>query len=696
MAKGKFKRNRSSPFQKGHILFYRRGRFQKRKDNGAKSVRRLTEPEFNSTVRTDDKGVIACYTEKGKVIQSKVLRPAPAPPSYWTIYNEQKSEGNNDTYAFVHRGRDAYMWVTEVRSHDRANPSCEGYLNWYEDKCEQRANVWAVVLKCPCCRYVSEKYKLYREVYSNKRGRRYADANLGVQVGLAKQGIGPSGLREIMCSMGATPPSLKSLQKGANQVNPKIVSANQKDMKQRMANLRTLNVKRGLPHDAPINIEADATYNNRLNSGVGKTPYQPATQASYLVAENVTSERQIICANTYSKICSCRKRNILGVIQHGTGCPANLPHDAVIGNEGRYMKDAVGQINDQGLAVEHVTLDGDSNANAAARDILQPNDPGREVKVLRCSRHLTATLKSDLKNSRFSDTMFPGQTKDERSKAQARFAQDFGGRCTAEFKAITDKHKGDVPTIKNKCSYVIDAMISCYQGNCEQCKQHSFICSGNEKTWRRPYLRSSHKYGELEAFINPDEDDRHRLRQCLSRRLGPAAVEGTFLNSDQNKCEAANRGLSKGLPKHITWRRNFPGKAHACIHSMNNKPGTSIAQLCEVVGAAISPGSNVTRALEGMDKSWNKNSQRKKSSQYKMARARSRDQKYKSYDDKLAISCYSHGQADKSQVDDQVDKDCYNQRQRRQRAQTSTTLLDHSYLVAGTSGTEHNYFKKDQ
>ena len=37
-------------------------------------------------------------------------------------------------------------------------------------------------------------------------------------------------------------------------------------------------------------------YNNNLFSGVGKTPYQPATQCSYNVAENVTIK------NMYSRL----------------------------------------------------------------------------------------------------------------------------------------------------------------------------------------------------------------------------------------------------------------------------------------------------------------------------------------------------------------------------------------------------------
>ena len=52
-----------------------------------------------------------------------------------------------------------------------------------------------------------------------------------------------------------------------------------------------------------VNIQADGCYNNALYSGVGKTPFQPSTQAIYLFAENETDRNQIINLQTISKLC---------------------------------------------------------------------------------------------------------------------------------------------------------------------------------------------------------------------------------------------------------------------------------------------------------------------------------------------------------------------------------------------------------
>ena len=44
-------------------------------------------------------------------------------------------------------------------------------------------------------------------------------------------------------------------------------------------------------------------YNNPLYSGVGETPFQPATQTVYSIAENVTNKHQIIKVVPKNKIC---------------------------------------------------------------------------------------------------------------------------------------------------------------------------------------------------------------------------------------------------------------------------------------------------------------------------------------------------------------------------------------------------------
>ena len=62
------------------------------------------------------------------------------------------------------------------------------------------------------------------------------------------------------------------------------------------------------------------------------------------------------------------------------------------------------------------------------------------------------------------------------------------------------------------------------------------------------------------TFLTPTEKDIERLRECMDMRFGTKAIEKTYLNRTQNKSEAANRGLSKSLPKHMEFRRNARGE----------------------------------------------------------------------------------------------------------------------------------------
>lgn len=691
--------SRHTTFKKNHGVLYRESKSSPFKvGKPSKTGKRLTTEEFVKSVDVSETGSLATRNEEGEVSETLLLRPSPGEGHYWESYNKQESGGNQDTYMIIHQQKCSDMWNAEFPTHISASrqgrrPPCDGKLAWDESS-EKRGLVWAAVLKCSTCGYKSKKYKLYDEIDSGSRGRKWARPNAGIQVGLAHLGLASTGLREIMSSVNMVPPSTTGLQKSANKINSILVDTNKKDMKKRLSKLKELNKRKGLSPNTPINIEVDGTYNNRLNSGVGKTPMQPASQATYLVAENTTTRKDIVHVGTYSKICTC-KRNQEGVLQHRQDCTANLSQDAVIGNEGQYLHNAVADINSQDVSIRYITMDGDSNANAAATNILQSTNPDVEVVTLRCTRHLTRTLEREIKKSKFSADMFPGKNKADRERAQARFADDVGDRCQAEYNAVFDKHRGDLTTMKNKCSYISESIIECYKGNCTLCKHHSFVCQPPKNKWKRSYLDSTIYKRE---FINPSEQDEILLRKCLGIRFDPKSVSKTFLNTNQNKCEAANRGLMKGIPKHITFARNYKGRAHACVHAMNNGPGTSLSEMCAAVGAPIAPNSYVTQALQRMDEVKEQRKKYQKSKKYKQRRVLIRKAKYMRYDHNKAQECYSTGLADKDMICQRTPTQEntaveYNMRDRRQRLRTSTHILDHNYLVSAAPTNEHNYFK---
>lgn len=637
---------RSIGFHQGHEAAFKRSvNIVDQSDNPPSKFIRLSNEDFILNTDQMPTGSIHVRDAAGICTGAKLLRPRSGEVSFFTQSGVSAKDRHITTNILVHKEKTAELWNFSFKAHKLRNPKCDGDLKWDKDQCKQWGMSWVMALMCTECTYISSPKRLYEEVVTGKKGRRAAAPNIGIQVGLARQGISNSGLADILSATDTVPPSLPGMQKSANKVNSLIIKEGRKDLKHQINHLRDINKLKGLPENSPINIEGDCTYNNRLCSGVGKTPMQPATQATYITAENVTKAKKIIAVKTNNKLCVC-KRNGKNE-QHQNGCSANLEPSAVIGNEGNYLKECISDINDGGLMVQHVTLDGDSNAASAASEVKQP-DKNIELKVLRCSRHLTRNLEKEVTKQNFSNHMFFGGTGIKKDQARNRFALDLGDRCQAEFERAFAENRNDLLALKNKVSYVPDAILNCYQGDCTLCKKHSFVCHGGKFSWPRPYLNTCEAYKGLKCFISPTEDDLNSLRKIINMRLGVKAMKQTYLNTNQNKCEATNRGLVKAIPKHITFARNYPGRVHAAVHSMNNGPGVSLIRLCKAAGAPINLKSCVVNILQKKDHIVTKNKLRQISYEYKLRRSINRQRKYKMYDAKKAAECYHKGRGSKS------------------------------------------------
>ncbi|CAG2248093.1 unnamed protein product [Mytilus edulis] len=195
-----------------------------------------------------------------------------------------------DTYRLVHLQKSSEMWNESFRQHLSKRPTCKGNLQWNTHKEEQRGFVWRATLNCDNCNFISKKYKLYKEVQTTKKGPKPAAINYGMQVGLSQVSMGSSGLRKILLSGNIPAPSTKGMQNSANKVNEKIEIQNVADMADIRTELKTINKMRGHP-ESHIDVEGDGCYNNPLYSGIGKTPFQPATQSCYVVVENMTDKK---------------------------------------------------------------------------------------------------------------------------------------------------------------------------------------------------------------------------------------------------------------------------------------------------------------------------------------------------------------------------------------------------------------------
>ena len=111
------------------------------------------------------------------------------------------------------------------------------------------------------------------------------------------------GLRALFLSADIPVPSCSAMQNAGIYVSKTTVQVNETDMQERRQKLLNLNKIRGFNESHPISVSGDARYNNRLESGVGKAPFRPATQNVYCISENETPNKGIISFNIDNMLC---------------------------------------------------------------------------------------------------------------------------------------------------------------------------------------------------------------------------------------------------------------------------------------------------------------------------------------------------------------------------------------------------------
>ena len=584
-----------------------------------------------------------------------VLRPRKTTQVIDRKYREYLNEvgefsvinGNNSNlYGLLHLDKTTEFFNDANRQHRHHNFGCIGGLVWDYPRCINRGVCKEMNLKCDTCSFKTEYPRpLYHYDSTSVKGRPAAAPNKSLQVALARQGIGPKGLIDLIHGMHMEAPALSGLYKSGAQTTDILVDANQKDMGTKLEEVQQTNVRMGRPKNL-ISLEADGMYNNPISSGVGKTPFQAASQATFLGVENVTRNKYIVHAGTYNKLChSCSNKG-----QHDhVNCTRNLNPQDTIGNEGLYLKNAVNDINAQDCYVTHVTLDGDSNANKVARTLSQKGKSRElveEIEVHRCVRHLSQSVRQQIRNLTLSKNAFPAaKTAEQRAVIQKRFALDIVLRCNAEATSIVKAHVGDKASIQEEFRFVPDYVLSCYMGDCTECLQRSRICT-RKKPWHRPYLSTMKTIVVTRDLLEPSDSDLTSLRQCLEKRFNTKSLS-IYLNKTTNKSEGTNRAILKSVPRHITFSRCFPGRVHAAVHSVNNKSGLSMLKLCRAVGATL-PDQLVPR-LKKSDKRDDYIKAYKKSCPYKQKQCQKRHEMYELYDNKKEKMHYNKFMVDKSE-----------------------------------------------
>lgn len=525
------------------------------------------------------------------------------------------------------------MWNNGFREHARKYPDCDGVLLCDLDGEEKRGFSTRLSLACSKCKFKSNRFSLYEEIETGRAGRKASKLDTSVHVGLSQTPISHTGIRKIFLSGNIQVPVSSSLQRRSNIVLDKVQKVNKTDMQKRRNEIVEINALRGKENPHAIKMQSDGVYNNPLYSGVGRTPFQPATQTIYSGAENETEKHSILAINVKNKLCS--KHSSLDVNkdsgrlhdQCNEMCSANIPMVKSIGDEYTWARELLMDLKSDGIEVEHIVTDPDSSAYKAAQDLYEQGETQTEPEHFIDTRHLSDNSRKTVKRNKSILKLMPGTTEKGKQKLLDNFAVDLAERCNKELSMAVKFYAGDFPKVKNRISHIVDVIAKCYMGNHTECKKKSFACNGFKGLWLtgRPFLPVTFK-------ITYSKQHLEALRPMINKRLGPKELDKTRLNMNTNFIEGFNRSLRRSLPSNVTYKRNVSGRAHAAVHSVNCGPGESILELCSALHCEIPVGSSAYKSLKNIQKYDIRRKEHKKSSKYKAFRAEKRLKLYKLYE----------------------------------------------------------------
>ncbi|CAG2226741.1 unnamed protein product [Mytilus edulis] len=525
-------------------------------------------------------------------------------------YKDTDTQCVNDTKpAVLLRPRDTAPKIPKTKKSAKKNQS--GIWN-------EKKSLDLLIVRRQCVTNATinqESSNCKRRSANQKPGRKAAKINVSAQAALSQTPLGYTGLRKIVLGCNMPAPSASGLQKRANKVLPEIININKEDMKARRKQLIEINTLRGRKDPGSVSLQADGAYNNAIYSGIGKTPFQPATQVVYSVAEAETEDKSIIGVVCKNKLCSIHP--IKSGEKCTSSCSSNLTFMKSIGDEYTWAKEALQDLASDGIEAKHLTTDPDSSAYRAADDLYLENTTSTEPEHFLDTRHFSNNHRKNIKNNKELGEIMPAE------------------RCQSEFTQAMEKYGGDFTKVKNKISFTVDAIPACYTGNHELCRRHSFVCKGGKKFWlsNRAFLPNSFKIRKLDENLNA-------IRKCVLYRLSPSALKKTRLNLNTQKVEGFNRSLRRSLPKNVTYTKNFEGRVHSAIHSVNLGPGESLLVICKQLGAEISPGSAAEKELKAIQKTDRMQKAYKKSMKYKKERSNTRKHLYKIYEKHQEEKCY--------------------------------------------------------
>ena len=573
MAKGKFKKKRWG-FQPGHQPYV--------------VERSSAEREKRSYVRPNGLLQLQDGNERENCA---FLRPKSTESLVDRFAKMNLPDAERQSYRIMQMERVAELFGRSYSEHRTQSPNCSKFLQWDFAREKQRGLVWIESLKCTSCGYESTPEKLYTEVdVPGQRGRRAAQPNLGIHVGLSHTELSVTGLSHLLNSINIPSPSFSAMQSAANKVGTLLVEENCTSMRRLRASVNEVAGEK-------LKLSMDGRYNNPPRTAAGNTPFQAATQVVHLTAEDNTKERLILDVNCGNKLCHRGQLLAQGGFApcpNHDGCTANLELDAPIGNETEMATRAILNLTQSGMQPSQICTDGDTSAATAANILFENGRIPHLPTIQLDTRHFSRSQRRYIQRAKFSAAVFPGRTATAKKWFLHRLADDLPSRCHAEHVAAVEQFRGHPEELTRAMEQTRRAITTCYTAKHEECKLHSRVCAGEvDNNW----LKCSQYLTPGFAMSLSCEADRRMMEACVEFRLGEAAIEKVSGLANTQKVEAVNSALAHTVPKHKTYSRNFTGRVHSAVSAVNMGIGNSIVSQCQYIGAGIVPSSRVAKQL---------------------------------------------------------------------------------------------------
>ena len=138
--------------------------------------------------------------------------------------------------------------------HTATFPDCHGRIVTAANLTTKSVSA-IVQLRCNTCRFVSSKRKLFREVSHRGKGRKCAEPNRSLALGLLNTSIFTAGVQRLLLSVNKTTPASYGLQKRMNSVGSAIQKLNVEDMAKQRRKLKDMLQHSGYIPDTPIPAE---------------------------------------------------------------------------------------------------------------------------------------------------------------------------------------------------------------------------------------------------------------------------------------------------------------------------------------------------------------------------------------------------------------------------------------------------------